>query len=925
MICHCSTNCIQRWAQGILPSVRDAFLGPAVHHRNWWQGPDAASDIVYHFGVRRFIGLFVLGCAPAVNVAVPPASSRHASQHKVEPARWRLLGAPASSNFIHRLPDGPSGAQRYTLGGDRAEKVNGRITYAKQSFVGEIESSCPSGNAFIHFARNGKVYWSDTFLADAVQIGTTKGDSIPLLDECGPVVIRNPEYDKMPRELWDEHGVHVLPNTEGFRFLHFTSRDEGRAIRPTDQLLVTTDGGQTFVVAPNQPYPKTPEAWLGAPLYQRNVEYASNQVADKLAATWLHRAMTSEVSAMMGAMRLADGTWVRSLWRSEQRPHVLVSLRRTDGTIIDWQLPNCELLPFTDQLLAYCEGENPALRRIYPEARALASPPKPLWSVVADPVEGVLIAMPKDWRQYERGQCPLLRFDGVNWQSWSHCDGTLRAVRYGRLLVCGETCVIRSASDPSDRGIDLDEYTKQYGASVKDAALLDDEVILVAKQPGDDGKAKLLHLAFTARGLTVTRAYDVPNTIDELAFADTDHGAARFQYLATYTVDGGRTWLYEASVRSSGTSACWSEGCAVGHSLLLTRIPLREPVTFGEYNIYDEGPKKSSSDSDATAGTKKDDDSSEPRPSAQVPGLPRSFLWYQCVTGRRTLAPANSTVVTGGYFTHAPGTRALGWRGSDHSGPFVVQTSYILPEPEPKRDDYIWAKHDIDFDFPIPPLITRHYAVLTTSEANESSLVVLKEDGTMDSLASSTRLTPISVQLPDGRGLVVANQGPYTSAFLLDEHGALVTHRWLLTVTGATFPAVSPEGPGVVVTASSGTSEFHSLVAGSQSRTLLTLTPSVFESMLTPCTKPRDPAATLVHVGFPFVYFHVSSTPNANPSAGPGLDLFEVSANQVCLRGATTYASVAATLTAERGVLRGTAIDTKGATPVTCRKKMMKW
>ncbi len=113
----------------------------------------------------------------------------------------------------------------------------------------------------------------------------------------------------------------------------------------------------------------------------------------------------------------------------------------------------------------------------------------------------------------------------------------------------------------------------------------------------------------------------------------------------------------------------------------------------------------------------------------------------------------------------------------------------------------------------------------------------------MDTLASSAHLTSISVQLPDGRGLVV-----------------------------------------------------------------------------------RDPAATLVYVGFPFVFFHVSSTPKeANPSAGPGLDLFEVNANQVCLRGATTFTSVAATLTAERGVLRGTAIDAKGATTVTCRKKTLNW
>jgi hypothetical protein len=213
-----------------------------------------------YFGL---MGLILFGCSPAVRQPTPPAS--HEPPLKGQPVRWRLLGAPASSNFIHRLPDGPAKTERYILGGDRAERVSGRVTYAKQSFVHEIESSCPSGNGFIHFARGRKVYWSNTFLADAVQIGTTKGEEIPLLDQCGPLVIRNPEFGKRPRELWDEHGAHVLADTEGFRFLHFTSRDQGRAIRPPDQLFVTTDGGRSFVLATNQPYPKTPEAWLGAP------------------------------------------------------------------------------------------------------------------------------------------------------------------------------------------------------------------------------------------------------------------------------------------------------------------------------------------------------------------------------------------------------------------------------------------------------------------------------------------------------------------------------------------------------------------------------------------------------------------------------------------------------------------------------------
>ncbi len=128
-----------------------------------------------------WIGLCVLGCSPAVRQAVPLAS--HDAPLKAEPVRWRVLGAPESSNWIHRLPDGPAGTERYILGGDRVEKANGRITYAKQSFVREIESSCPGGDGFIHFTNDRKVYWSKPFLGDAVEVGITKGDPFAILDE----------------------------------------------------------------------------------------------------------------------------------------------------------------------------------------------------------------------------------------------------------------------------------------------------------------------------------------------------------------------------------------------------------------------------------------------------------------------------------------------------------------------------------------------------------------------------------------------------------------------------------------------------------------------------------------------------------------------------------------------------------------------
>jgi len=42
-----------------------------------------------------------------------------------------------------------------------------------------------------------------------------------------------------------------------------------------------------------------------------------------------------------------------------------------------------------------------------------------------------------------------------------------------------------------------------------------------------------------------------------------------------------------------------------------------------------------------------------------------------------------------------------------------------------------------------------------------------------------------------------------------------------------------------------------------------------------------------------------------------------------CLRGVTSYGSIPFTLSAEGGVLRGTATDADGTVPITCEKTML--
>jgi len=891
--------------------------------------------------LSRLICLFTLGCAPAVHHTAPPTQRLHDSPVAAEPDRWRLLEGEASPHFLARLPNNPPGIERFVLDGYRAEKVNNRISIAHQSFSSPM-MSCPSGKGFIHFARDS-VFWSSTFLGDLVQVGNEAvrvGNVFTdtAVEDCGPVVITQSSREKR-RKLWDARGAHVLPEMKGINFLHFTSPQEGRAIRAPDQLLVTTDGGQTFVAATNQTYPETPEAWLGAALVQEADEYLSYETISELKVAWLHHTMSSEVGAMMGATRLSDGTWVRSLEHElgtlqKRQRRLLVSLRRADGTIIDRQLPDCTLAPFRDKLLAYCKSESPALRSIYPEERPLAAPPKPLGLLVADPGGGLLWAVP---REHETENYPLIRFDGTTWHAWSTFEASRwlpwpepappLTVRHGWLLICGASCVIRSAVDPSDRGIVLNEYTKPYGDSIRGAALLDDEVIVVTNSSKPEQKSVTLHFALTPGGLRLNRKYEVSDSISEVSFADSDHGATRFH---EYTTDGGKTWIQHES-EGGGVSACWSGGCSMGESLLLTKARLLEPVDANEFSLTGE-PLGLPSSPSATAAPEKEPVSTPQSPETQQPARsapksdpkpPKLFPWYDCVTERRATDDF-MIAATGGYITCDKVTRTLKWRGRDKAGPFEVQTTFAMPNSA--SEDYCQ-----NLNLTNSPLVTRHYAVIQPRDDDRQSLVVLKEDGSTYTLAAARDLIPRSVLLPDGHGLVIDNQKDYANVFQLDEHGARLAHRWLL---GEFRPAFGPGGPGAArfdvfhslyMDGNDAAAAFNSLVSGSQRQPLLTITAKNYLSMLTPCEKPADPSATLVYSRLLELVFDISAAPKVAPqSSNFALGVIELGANHVCLRGATTYTPISATLSAEHGVLRGTAVDDAGAMGITCRKKMPK-
>ena len=891
----------------------------------------------------ELICLFALGCAPAVRDTAPRAQHLHDSPVAVEPVRWRLFEGEASPRRIVRLPNSPPGIARFDLDGYRAEKVNGRITFANQSLSSPM-MSCPSGKGYIHFARNG-VFWSSTFLGDLVQVGN---DLVrvghvftnTIIEDCGPVVITRSWSEEL-RKLWDEHGAHVLPAMKGINFLHFTSAREGRAIRAPDQLLVTTDGGHSFVTATDKTYPAAPEAWLGGALNQEEDEDVSDEAVVELEVAWLHHAMRSEVGAMIGATRLSDGTWVRSLehqfgTQQKRQRRLLVSLRRTDGTIIDRQLPDCTLAPLRDRLLAYCAREGPAFRNIYPEERPLAAPPQPLGLLVADPGEGLLLAVPGDYYDYEykkKRNIPLFRFDGTTWHNWSTFDPAgwkswsdlvpPLSVRHGRLLICGASCVIRSALDPSDRGIILNEHTKPYGEHIRGVALLDKEIIAVSS--GSEGKSVVLHFAFEASGLRLTRKYEVSDSISEVSFTDSDHGAARYY---GYTMDGGKTWTEHES-EDGGASTCWSGGCAMGESLLLTNTRLREPVDATEFSLTGK-PLRPPSSPPTTAAPEKEQVSSsqnpEPQRPIQPPPTPASkrpnlFPWYDCVTERRAREGAE-IAATGGHITCDEATRTLKWHGRDKAGLFEVQTALAMPRVD--------SEHYCDaLNLENSPLVTRHYAVIEPRGDNHETLVVLKEDGSTDTLSSARKLIPRSVLLPDGHGLVVDNQDQYANVFLLDEHGARLAHRWIL---GAFRPAIGPGGPGAArwevfdslyVNGEDATAVFNSLMPGSQPQPMLTITAKNYLSMLTPCAKAPDPSATLVYSRLLELVFDITSAPKATPgSSNIVLGVIEFGATQVCLRGATAYTPISATLAAEHGVLRGIATDAAGTMGITCRPKI---
>jgi len=337
------------------------------------------------------IGFLAMTCAPPVRVAVSPAPP--VVTQREEGARWQLLRAPIVPIFISRVPSDSPRLERFIVSGDRAERKDGQLKFAKQSFLHRIDESCPSGSGFIHFV-DGKVYWSKTFLDDAVEVGTSNNPSAGLgIEECGPVVIVNPERQGgKPFERWDEQGVHVLSGSKGLTHVHFTTPERGRAIRAPDQLFVTNDGGQTFVTPAEQPYPKAPEDWIQyrrAPIDPKEPDgLVAEPIKTKLQAAWLHRAMSSDFTAMLDATRLTDGTWVRSYKLGSK---FLVSLRRPDGTIIDREVSErCSLVPFKDSLIAHCAE----IRLAYPEQRRLREleSAQGLGKIIADSENGALVA-----------------------------------------------------------------------------------------------------------------------------------------------------------------------------------------------------------------------------------------------------------------------------------------------------------------------------------------------------------------------------------------------------------------------------------------------------------------------------------------------------------------------------------------------------
>jgi hypothetical protein len=861
---------------------------------------------------------------PLKTTAVPLPSASSAVVLPA-PAQWHVAHYPEEPSWIVLNETLPDGTQRLVMEGTRAERRGTRIKFAEQNLLESIRQSCRSGNGWVHVARGGAVYWSDTFLGDLRQLGMTRRWAY--LMQCGPQAIVNAPTP----ELWTRHGKLALSSLPAGAEVRFTSELLGEAQAFPDRVLRTRDGGKTFerVDAPGRYFPALPA------YAEQSLPKLGDADLDVVRSEWARRAVASEAGSLIDGGRLADGTRYR-----------VVS--RTKGDIVAFQGPNgvvstivldegCFPTAWGSKLLARCREGAIGLPVVYPPgAPQLPAVPKSPRFVHGDAVGRWLFVKPWPPDPFNpKNDVPLLRFDGVSWREYPDVAGYPEAVHGDWLLLSGPPRLVRAAAPDGDAHLLADDDARVN--TVHEAQLLDRSVVFVLRPPRaatatPELPGELVELELGTWKVLQRRPYrsELSQALpSKLVWADELHGVGQ-STVPLVTTDGGKTFAEPPGLAKpegvfSGSVECSADACALGRVNVWTRlpVPLDPKVILPPAPLADEP-----QDAAEPAALPRQLELSGPAFTCEVSGALPDPLELQGAEPAAATARSSDRYRSfarpglGGAVEFGRGApRAfLSWSGWDEQGSFTVRTpetpALVLLQGRQSK-----SFHTFDGDEVSPILVARRFVLLYERHDEQRSLTLVSADGGVTELLQELSGMGEALPLGDGGALVRWSANSRQQLLVLNADGVVTKRRWLMwSRYDGSYLALRGAEPGLAIDGEADGPQFYSLEPGTPAVPLLVKVPRSVAA----CSTPAAPDALTLFGASSFVF----SVPKAQimPAAGDGRHqvgtlgaVVEVSGSKACVRRVYGGFFWSGTLTASPRGVRGVLTDSKTSYPLTCR------
>lgn len=831
----------------------------------------------------------------------PPTSSSATPTADIPPATasvpemvtgWHLVHYPSPPYDALPIGNAADGAERWVLGGMRAELRGGAPILAEQELADSLAASCASGNGFVHFTRSGGVYWSQTFLGHLKALGQV--DSELRVLQCGPAALTDTAAHQT--QLWNESGARVLPLPAG-AVVTMSAGSSGHAIVYPDRGFETQDGGKTFK-------PK-PRAALPHPTFDAPEPIAREaQKLNLLREAWLERTLDSTAARTLHGGQLSDGTSYSSLITSTghgraSRLGTLVKLKTTSGQLVTLRLEHYRaLLPWGAKLLDGGSGE---LRVAYPVGDTLPSPPASAAEFRADPGGSWIFGITANGG--------LLRFDGHVWTAFQQIRSRPLDVN-GEWLLLDDPLRVVPALHPDAAPHVL---TVQDGCALGGAALSTNRLLQLRCLESDTDRP------------------NTPRYRKGLELAEIELGSwAESSRQSLPTADASELWHTDALIRPTHWE-CSQGACRFGTRDAWIQVPtpvvtnLWPPLSPAprrkQPTIYDPPLQNPSARFESHAYLCQS--AQGPLKDVELRGLYKAGI-YRPRGGGWTIESINGA---GGQIdwptpTHA----AMEWSGRDSQGSFTA--ALALP-----RGLVDYQREMIDeadgTTFAHPFLVSRNYALVSAPGYNYP-LWILRNGGGVQSLVGERPLVtpPATVPLTKGRTLLRSVTREYQTLRLLDAQGTETARRDLLRGPGGYGDlALLGDQPGLLQWDGQDF-RFFSLAPGSAG-SVVTL-PTQREVDLCQSTTPPG-ALSLINPGFGErlvgaalgIDGILTTPPSANLRVDGvvghvGYTWIEVDGGRACLRAIVQAQPYSVETRAGAGILKGWINTQSGSRDLSC-------